>query len=192
MRLTSREFLLLGGFLAVVLGGFGVIGLRGMGGWAREVERARSGLELELARAELALVEEAGWLERGAWLEEWLPPFVTAGEAVGELLEVVQETVEGEGAALVGQPVLLEGQMVGGLHAARVSFGLGGELGQVLGALHELGRPEGFRAVEELRLRPDEDGATKVLAEVRLRGYYRMGEGEGAGRGRATGDESEE
>ncbi len=171
MRLAPRELVLLLSFLILMITGGLIVGLKLMTDWSRAAGSERDQAELALLEAELALVDRDTWLQRRQWLDRELPPLVSVGDADSELLEVTSETAARRGARLAA-PSLLEPVVNGDLHAARVSFNLGGDLESVMSTLHELVQPRHFREIELLRLETDPSGPAEVRAQVRLRGYY--------------------
>lgn len=175
MRLAPRELVLLLSFLILVIAGGLGVGLKLVGDWSREAALERDQTELALLEAELALADRSSWTQRRQWLDDNLPPLRSVGDADSELLQAASETAARRGASLAG-PSLLEPEVNGELHAARISFQLHGDLEAVMGTLHELAQPGHFREIELLRLEADPSGPAELVAQVRLRAFHRRGQ----------------
>lgn len=169
MRRSERRLLLILLGLAAMIGC--LLASQSLWGWQKRLHRAEQRAALAQLEGEALLAEAGTWQAREQWLDEHQPILKDALEANQEL------TQAGESARARGletlQRQLLEPESGALYHQLGFTMTVRGPLHAVFRWLHRLQHPQEFRVVSSLKVAPDKEDPSLIVATVQVWRWYR-------------------
>ncbi|MFO1485281.1 MAG: hypothetical protein U1F71_18110 [Verrucomicrobiaceae bacterium] len=165
MKASERRLIAILGVLAAVCGGaiMTQMLLRRQGALDRRAET----LELQQREATAMLAEAGLWNARLAWLKAHQPAMSSENQASQSLLDELLASAS-ENHLTVQKKQLHEAVHEVYYHEVGVTLTVLGELPDVFRWLHGQLSPESFRLVSQLKITPDTQDKSKVVATVRV------------------------
>jgi hypothetical protein len=157
----------------ILIGGGAFMGLTKLKAWKQRVDSVASDVTTRRAEADELLAKQDFWEQRSSWLGEKQPPFTKPGEAITNVLSIVDELAGKHGISVPGKQPNEAGERAG-MTSAVVTLRVVGEMKPVMNWLYELQQPGSFIVVPAMTITPNEEDTAKIEVNMRVEKWFRL------------------
>lgn len=157
----------------ILIGGGAFMGLTKLKAWKQRVDSVASDVTTRRAEADELLAKQDFWEQRSSWLSEKQPPFTKPGEAITNVLSIVDELAGKHGISVPGKQPNEAGERAG-MTSAVVTLRVVGEMKPVMNWLYELQQPGSFIVVPAMTITPNEEDTAKIEVNMRIEKWFRL------------------